>query len=157
MTIIGILYFASHISSFFMEELLALRKSIQERDYEEALRLVNDLEEMSKEDKLNKIYSFAVILLVHLIKQQTENRTTTSWELSVRNAVRGIQRTNKRRKAGGHYANREELAEIMTEAYDEALDNACVEIFEGQHDRQYLREKLNEANIQSAALSLVTS
>ncbi|HHP7232089.1 MAG TPA: hypothetical protein ACFCUY_14675 [Xenococcaceae cyanobacterium] len=39
-----------------MEELITLRKYIEEKDYIKALELVEELEEMSKEDKLNKIY-----------------------------------------------------------------------------------------------------
>jgi pentatricopeptide repeat protein len=44
-----------------MKELLMLRQYIQEQNYEKALELIGDMEEMSKEDKLNKIYSYAVI------------------------------------------------------------------------------------------------
>ncbi|MEO1672712.1 MAG: hypothetical protein AAFR77_18360, partial [Cyanobacteria bacterium J06631_2] len=44
-----------------MEELLTLRKYIEAKNYLKALELVGELEEMSKEDKLNKIYSYAVI------------------------------------------------------------------------------------------------
>jgi len=40
--------------------------------------------EMSKDDKLNKIFSFSImILIIHLIKQQAEKRTTRSWEVSI--------------------------------------------------------------------------
>ncbi len=82
-----------------MEELITLRKYIEEKDYIKALEIVGELEEMSKEDKLNKIYSYAVILLVHLIKQEAEKRTTRSWDVSINNSVREIKRTNKRRNA----------------------------------------------------------
>jgi hypothetical protein len=34
------------------------------------------MEEMSREDKVNKIYSCPEILLLHLIKQRAEQRTT---------------------------------------------------------------------------------
>lgn len=51
-----------------MNELQELREKIKQQDYQGALLLVNELEEMSVEDKLNKIYSYMVILLVHLIK-----------------------------------------------------------------------------------------
>ena len=87
-----------------MEELLMLRQYIQEQNYEKALELVGELEEMSKEDKLNKIYSYAVILLLHLIKQEAEQRSTRSWEFSIYNATKEIKRVNKRRKSGGYYA-----------------------------------------------------
>ncbi len=62
-----------------------------------------EMTEMSKDDKLNKIYSFAKILLLHLIKQRAENRTTRSWDLSIKNLVREIQRTNPWSKAKGNY------------------------------------------------------
>lgn len=135
-----------------MEELVALRTHIEKRDYAAALRIVDELEEMSKGDKLNKIYSYVVVLLVHLIKQQAESRTTTSWDLSVRNSVRAIRRVNKRRKSGGHYASTEELSEIVDEAFEEALDNACVEIFEGKYDRDYLLQSIDPAAIKTTAV-----
>ena len=138
-----------------MEELTALRNHIEQQNYAAALLLVDELEEMSQEDKLNKIYSYSVILLVHLIKQQAESRTTTSWDLSVRNSIRAIKRVNKRRKSGGYYASNDELAETIEEAFDEALDNACVEIFEGKYDRNYLLSRVDPAAIRSKALSYV--
>lgn len=140
-----------------MEELALLRKYVWEENYAEALKLIDELEEMSKEDKLNKIHGYLVVLLVHLIKQQAELRTTTSWELSIRNAVRAIQRTNKRRKVGGYYASSEELAVIITEAFDEALDNACVEIFEGKYDSNYLLHSIDPEKIKTSALLLISS
>ena len=50
------------------------------------------MEEMSREDKVHKIYSFAEMLLLHLIKQKrTEQRTTRSWELtSLLTAIAGL-------------------------------------------------------------------
>ena len=86
-----------------------MRTHIQQKNYQAALLLVDEMEEMSKEDKLNKIYSYVVVLLVHLIKQKAESRTTTSWDLSVRNAARAIERVNKGRKAGGHHASLDDL------------------------------------------------
>lgn len=138
-----------------MEELAILRKHIQEKNYVEALRLVDELEEMSKEDKLNKIHSFTVILLVHLIKQQAGSRTTTSWELSIRNSVRAVHRVNKRRKSGGYYAAENEIAEIIEEAFEEALDNTCVEIFEGKYDNDYLRHHIDPEKTKATALALI--
>ena len=136
-----------------MEELTALRTHIQQKDYEAALSLVDELEEMSKEDKLNEIHSYVVILLIHLIKQQAESRTTTSWDLSIRNTVRAVQRVNKRRKAGGYHASTDELTEIVEEAFEEALDNACVEILEGKCDRDHLLRSINPVTIKAKALS----
>ena len=90
-----------------MNELQELREKIEKQDYQGALLIVNELEEMSVEDKLNKIYSYVVILLVHIIKQEAENRTTSSWNRSIYNSIKYINKTNKRRKSGGYYASDE--------------------------------------------------
>ena len=138
-----------------MEELITLRKYIEERDYIKALELVGELEEMSKEDKLNKIYSYVVILLVHLIKQQAEQRTTRSWEVSIDNSVREIKRTNKRRKSGGYYASKEELIETIDEAFEAAIKRASLEAFEGRHDGDELAQMIDIAKVKQAALDLI--
>jgi hypothetical protein len=41
-----------------MEELIQLRESIENHDLVTALQIVDELEEMSVEDKLNKIFSY---------------------------------------------------------------------------------------------------
>ena len=138
-----------------MEELITLRKYIEEKDYIKALELVGELEEMSKEDKLNKIYSYAVILLVHLIKQQAEQRTTRSWEVSIDNSVREIKRTNRRRKSGGYYASKEELIETIDEAFEAAIKRASLEAFEGRHDDDELAQMIDIAKVKQAALDLI--
>ena len=138
-----------------MEELITLRKYIEERDYIKALELVGELEEMSKEDKLNKIYSYAVILLVHLIKQQAEQRTTRSWDVSIDNSVREIKRTNRRRKSGGYYATKEELIETIDEAFEAAIKRASLEAFEGRHDGDELAQMIDIAKVKQAALDLI--
>jgi len=53
-----------------MEELIELRSLVQRGDLQSALTLIDELEEMSKDDKINKIYSYAVILLLHLINSK---------------------------------------------------------------------------------------
>lgn len=107
-----------------MEELLT---------HKEMLLRVEELEEMGLNDIIKTIRSDAVILLLHLIKQQAENRTTRSWEVSICNSVREIQRENKRRKAGGYYLAPEELIETLEEAYLNAIDEASLEVEEGRY------------------------
>jgi hypothetical protein len=70
-----------------MEELMTLKELLYQGKIPEALELVEELEEMSKSDKLNKIFSYGIILLLHLIKKSAENRTTKSWETSIFNSV----------------------------------------------------------------------
>jgi hypothetical protein len=139
-----------------MEELLTLHQYIKEQKYDQALELVAELEEMSKEDKLNKIYSYAVILLIHLIKQQAENRTTRSWDFSIYNSIKEIKKTNTRRKAGGYYATQEELIEILIDAFDTAIRKASLEAFEGKYSPEELSAKIDANQIQSQALQLIT-
>jgi hypothetical protein len=52
-----------------MEELLELQQSINSGDYAKALSIVDEMEAMSPEDKVEKIYSYLIILLLHPIKQ----------------------------------------------------------------------------------------
>ncbi|MFM7439152.1 MAG: DUF29 family protein, partial [Snowella sp.] len=84
-----------------MEELLELRTLLMGGNISDALLLVEEMTEMSKDDKINKISSYAKIVILHLIKRAAEKRTTRSWDLSIKNAVNEIQKTNRRRKAGG--------------------------------------------------------
>ncbi|MGL5805781.1 MAG: DUF29 family protein [Xenococcaceae cyanobacterium] len=140
-----------------MEELITLRKYIEEKDYTKALELVGELEEMSKEDKLNKIYSYAVILLVHLIKQQAEQRTTRSWDVSINNSVREIKRSNRRRKSGGYYASEDELIETIDEAFEAAIERAALEAFEGRYDRDELNQTIDPEKVKETALTLINS
>ncbi len=126
-----------------MEELLELRKSIKSGNYKKALEIVDELEAMSKEDKLEKIYSYTIILLLHLIKQEAEKRTSKSWEVSIKNSIERINRINKRRKSGGYYAQREDLQEIIDAAALPALRNASLEAFEGECSEQEILEMID--------------
>ncbi len=112
-----------------MEELFELRRYIEQHDYISALTLIGKMEEMSLDDKSNKIESYIEILLLHLIKQHAEKRSTRSWEASIRNSVRAVYRVNKRRKAGGYYLTHDELKNAIDEIYPAALERASLEAF----------------------------
>ena len=140
-----------------MEELMELRSLVQQGDLQSALTLIDELEEMSKDDKINKIYSYAIILLVHLIKQAAEKRSTSSWEVLIRNSLISIQRTNKRRKAGGNYLSDREISEILADAYDRALDNARLEAFGGVYDAIAIGKMVNQTEILELAMQLLTT
>jgi hypothetical protein len=138
-----------------MEELLELKGFLLSGNISDALLLVEEMTEMSKDDKLNKIYSFAKILLMHLIKQRAENRTTRSWDLSIKNSVREIQRTNQRRKAKGNYCEPSELREALEDAYDIALDAAAGEAFEGKYEAFELGAMVDREAIIQEAIALI--
>lgn len=109
-----------------MEELLQLREYVTQHRYPEALDLIAEMEEMSREDKINKIFSHAIVLLLHLIKQNAEQRSTRSCDLSIREAARQIARVNKRQKVGGTYLDQPGLTSTLLEAYQPALERAAV-------------------------------
>jgi len=138
-----------------MEELAELRTCLEQGRYTEAMILLGEMEEMSKDDKINKICRFVIVLLLHLIKKDAQKHTTRSWEVSIRNAVREISQINKRRKSGGYYLNEEELREIIEEAYEAALDNAALEAFEGCYSGSELAEMADEEKIGKEALQLI--
>jgi hypothetical protein len=138
-----------------MDELLELRAHIEQGHYIEALALIGEMEEMSRDDKINKIESFLNILLVHLIKQKAEQRTTRSWTVSIGNALDGVVRANKRRKAAGYYLNHAELAEAVEEIYPSSLRQASLEAFEGRYDELELASQFDESELKADALRMV--
>ncbi len=140
-----------------MEELFELKSHVEQGRYAEALTLIGEMEEMSRDDKINKIESFFEILLLHLIKINAENRSTRSWEVSIRNAVRAIVRSNKRRKSGGYYLSAVELMEMLEDAYEAALDRASLEAFEGMFDTHEIEKRVDAQEIKEKALELVVA
>ncbi len=138
-----------------MEELLELRRLLEQGKIEQALLLVDELEEMSLSDKINKIDSYGVILLIHLIKQQAEKRLTRSWEISMANAVREINKINQRRKSGGNYLNHAQLRDILQQGYEIALKKASVDAFEGRYEAEELATMVEESEILTQALQLI--
>jgi hypothetical protein len=138
-----------------MEELLELKQLLLKGDIKGSLAIVEELEEMSKKDIIKTIRSYAIILLIHLIKQQAEKRTTRSWEVSIRNSVREIQRENKRRKARGHYLTPEELYETLEEAFLNAIDQASLEVAEGLYETEELAKLIDKQEIIDRALTLI--
>jgi hypothetical protein len=138
-----------------MDELLELRAHIEQGRYAQALALIGEMEEMSRDDKINKIESFLHILLLHLIKQAAEKRTTRSWEVSIKNAVDGVKRVNKRRKAGGYYLGTNELQESIEEIFPAALRHASLETLEGCYDDIDLATKFAKSQVKQQALQMV--
>ena len=138
-----------------MEELIELRTCIEQQRYAEALVLIGEMEEMSREDKINKIYSYIEILLLHLIKKFAEHRMTRSWELSIRNSVAAIERVNKRRKSGGYYLTTADLAALIEECYPFALSRASLEAFGGVYDETALANQVDKDEICREALTLI--
>ncbi|MCA2508252.1 MAG: DUF29 family protein [Microcystis sp. M54BS1] len=138
-----------------MEELLELKNLLLAGNIPDALLLVEEMTEMSKDDKLNKIFSFSIIVLLHLIKQQAEKLSTRSWETSISNSVKQIQRINKRRKTGGNYLTIEELKETLDDAYSSALRQGALEAFEGIYQPEEIEAMVDKNQIINQAMRLI--
>ena len=138
-----------------MEELLELKALLLKGDIKGSLAIVEDLEDMSKNAIISTIRSYAVILLLHLIKQQAENRTTRSWDVSIRNSVREIQRQNKRRKAAGYYLSDQELTDTLNDAYLNALDAASLEVEAACYQSEQIEAIIDKNKLISDAFLLI--
>lgn len=138
-----------------MEELAELRAYVEQGNYADALTLIGEMEEMSRDDKITKIFSYAEILLIHLIKKSAEKRTTRSREASIRNAVYRINYVNKRRKSGGYYLKADDLEEVIGDAWEMALLRASFEAFEGRFDETELAQQVDARQIRTEAMRLL--
>jgi len=115
------------------EELAQLRQYLETGQLDAAFDLLDEMDEMSRDDKIHKIQSYMHVLLIHLIKQAAAHRTTPSWDRTVRNALFWIPRINRRRKAGGWYIPTDEIQEALADVYEHALDSAAAEALSGEH------------------------
>ncbi|GAB2607125.1 DUF29 family protein [Spirosoma areae] len=136
-----------------MDELLELKQYIEAERYDDALLLISEMEEMAKEDKLNKISRYIVILLIHLLKQRAEKHSTKSWDTSIYASLFEIGKTNKRKKSGGFYADADDFVEMINEVYPLALRKASNEAFEGSFEEQELEKLVDVAALKQEALA----
>lgn len=136
-----------------MEEIIELKQSIISRDWEQSLEIIEELEAMGRQDKINNLHSFLVVLLVHLIKIQVEKRVTKSWRNSIINSLLEIQKRNHLGKKS-HYIKQDNWTESFDEALPRALIKASQEIFNGI-DLDYLIDDLDQEMLKDTALKLI--
>lgn len=135
------------------EEIYELREHILAQNYDAALALVDEMEEMSLNDIKRKIRAYMRVLLAHRIKQAAEARTTRSWSNSMTTALENIADINKRDKAGGFYLNHDGLAAALRKIYPAALRWAAQEAFEGIHTDEQIAARIDREAILDAALA----
>lgn len=138
-----------------MEELMLLRKLVEEHDYAGALTLIDELEEMAMDDKLNKVESYVEVMLIHLIKQHVEKRTIRLSELAISTSLFKIHLVDRRRKTGGHYLNDRQIREAINDAYRIALRIAADEAFEGIHSPDQLAAIIDADQIKQEAFDRI--
>ncbi|MDY6783330.1 MAG: DUF29 family protein [Cyanobacteriota bacterium] len=129
------------------QELIDLRQKILEGRYNEALISIDELEGMSKQAILRNIESLLIILLVHLIKNQLEQRLTNSWAASIRGAIREIKKLNIKDNKTFYYIKEGEWDEILLEIIEDAISDASIEVFEGRYTPFQLTEMVDRVTV----------
>lgn len=113
-----------------MEEILELKDCLLNQQYDRAFAIVEELETMGRQDKINNLESFLIILLIHLIKIQVEKRVTRSWKNSIINSILAIQKRNRLGKKS-HYIKNGNWDEYLVNCQFEAVLGAAKEVYEG--------------------------
>lgn len=127
------------------QELIDLRNSILQGRYADALAIVDELDWMSKKATLRNIKSFLVRMLIHLIKNQIEQRLTNSWAASISDSVIQIQDLNLQDNKTSYYINSDEWETMIAQAFESAIRGASVEVLDGRVSPFYL-SKLVDRN-----------
>ncbi|CAC5343646.1 MULTISPECIES: DUF29 family protein [Planktothrix] len=138
-----------------MEEILTLKELLLKGDIPGSLAIVEELEEMGRKDIIKTIRSYAIVLLIHLIKRQVEKRTTRSWDVSIQNAIFEIRDENKRPCSQSYYLSPEELDEVLEVAYKQAINKASLEVSEGIYEAKELEKLANKEEILNQAMELI--
>ncbi|MEE3715296.1 hypothetical protein V2H45_00895 [Tumidithrix elongata RA019] len=110
---------------------------------------------MSVLHKNKEIYNCAFILLVHLILQASERRTTHPWGLAIFNSLAQIQKINQESQATGDELSKEQLMGILESAYETALVNAVVEAWGGIYKPEQLGSMVDRDEIIREAIAMI--
>ena len=137
------------------QELMELRQSILEGRYDDALEIIDDLEDMSKQGTLRKIEAFLVRLVIHLIKNQIEQRLTNSWIASISDSVIQIAKLNIKDNQKSYYIKSDQWGEYLAEALEMAIRPASAEIFGGTLKPSQVSQRLQEKELIDFAENLL--
>ena len=129
------------------QELIDLRNSIVEQRYSDALAIVDELEGMSKKAILRQIKSFLKVLLIHLIKNQIEQRLTNSWVASIRNSLVEIKKINLKDNKKSYYINQDEWDDWLEDEIELAIADASLEVLNGIYNEFQLAEIVNRKQV----------
>ena len=137
------------------QELIDLRTCIMEGRNRDALAIVDELDAMSKKDTLFKIDSYLTVMLVHLIKNQVEGRLTNSWAASIRASLRKIQDLNLKENKTSYYIKEDEWDEMLKNPIELAIDEASVEVKNGEYSRFELAKMIDMSALRATAKSFL--
>jgi hypothetical protein len=139
-----------------VQELIDLRNCILAGKNEEAIAIVDELEGMSKQATLRNIGSFLIILLIHLIKNQIEQRLTNSWAASIANSVRGIKKLNLKDNKTSYYINADEWEPFFEDELEAAIRESSREVLEGKLSRVQLSQRVDREQIIMIATQFIS-
>lgn len=114
-----------------IQELTDLKKSILEERYQDALLIINELEDMGKQAILRNLESFLVRLFIHLIKNQVEKRLTNSWIASISDSIIQIKKLNLKDNKNSYYIQADQWQSHLEEAIEQAIRPASIEVLGG--------------------------
>ncbi len=114
-----------------IQELTDLKNCILEERYQDALLIINELEEMGKQAILRNIESFLVRLFIHLIKNQVEKRLTNSWIASISDSIIQIKKLNLKDNKNSYYIQSDQWQSYLEEAIEQAIRPASIEVLGG--------------------------
>lgn len=137
------------------QELLDLRNAILSGRYTEALEIVDELEEMSRASRILNIESYVERMLVHLIKNQVEQRLTASWRASIRDSVLRIGKLNLKDNKTSHYISRGQWQEQLDDAFILATASASDEVCHGKYSEFELFSVVDRGQVYQVARRLL--
>ena len=137
------------------QELTELRNSILQGRYTDALAIVDELEGMSKQAIIRNIQAFLRILLIHLIKNQIEQRLTNSSSASIRNSIREIKKLNLQDNKTSYYIKIDEWKLILEDEFEEAVRDASAEVMNGIYNEFKIIEMVDEHLVISTAFKFL--
>lgn len=137
------------------QELMDLKTSILEGRYDDALFIIDELEGMSKQAILRNIKAFVKILLIHLIKNQVEQRLTGSWASSIRNSVQEIQDFNLKGNKNSYYINNYEWEDFIESVIMAAIADASEEVLNGIYNEIELAEIIDQNQLMQTTITLL--
>lgn len=138
-----------------VQELVDLRASILQGRYADALALIDELEGMSRQAILRNVESFLVRLLIHLIKNQVEQRLNNSWAASIRGSIVGIKKLNLQDNKTAYYINSDKWQSMLEEAIELAIGDASVEVMDGAYSPFQLAEIVDRVQVMITAQKLL--
>lgn len=98
---------------------------------------------------------FLVRLLIHLIKNQVEQRLTNPWAASISDSIRQIKKLNLKDNKKSYYIKQNEWCEYLEEAFAVAIWEASIEVKGGIYNPIQLEALINKSEILERSLSLL--